>query len=114
MSKTISFEVPRKGADNLTTTETGKVAIFQIADQKIKFVIQVCGLRGVQLTHYASGQTAVNRNAIASMKLRLWKSSPNGCTTDREACRLCLEATEQRVGAVKMLTSMASAPIINH
>ena len=109
--KTIEFQVPVKGGK--TRTETGKVAIFQIANQKIKFVIQDCGLRGVQLTHFASGMTAVSLAAIAAIRISLWAQSFNGCVTDREACRKGLEKTEGRVGATRMLTTMASAPIIN-
>lgn len=109
--KIINFEVPVKGGK--TRTETGKVAIFQIADQKIKFVIQDCGLRGVQLTHFASGMTAASRETIAAIRVSNWAKSFNGCINDREACRQALGKAEAKVGAARMLVVMASAPIIN-
>ena len=105
MSKNISFKVPRKGAADLTTTETGKVVIFQIGDMKIKCVIQDCGLRGVQLTHWASGQTMCNLDAVGYRRGSKYN--------DREACRQALGAAERRVGAGKMLAVILAAPVIN-
>ena len=119
MSKTIEFNVPVTSKGTFTGpktgeyTRTGTIVIFQIANQKIRFVIQDNGLKGVLLAHHASGMVACNADAVRSVKLRNWRSSANGCTSDREACRQALEAVEKRIGAAKMLTTFAAAPVIN-
>ncbi|MCP3671523.1 MAG: hypothetical protein GY814_14055, partial [Gammaproteobacteria bacterium] len=99
---------PKTGED----TRTGNIAIFQIGDQKIRFVIQDCGA-GVLLAHYASGKVAANADTIRSIQLRNYRSG-SGFITDREACRRALEALEKRIGVAEMLTAFTAAPVINH
>ena len=111
MSKITRIEVPVKG--NKFVQKTGKVAWFQIGGQKIKFFIQDCGLKGVALTHFASGSLVANERIIAAIRVSNWAQAFNGCISDREACRQALCNLEKKHGLSHLLTVMASAPKIN-
>ena len=109
MSKNIQIQVPCKG--NNTRTVTGQVAWFQIGSQKFKFFIQSDGLRGVQLTHFASGLTVANAATLSSIRI----ASMHGGTvvTDREACRQALGKIEKKHGLGKFIAQLSHVDVIN-
>lgn len=113
MSKITTIMVPAIGPNKkeVLVERSGQVAVFQIGGQKIKFFIQSCGLKGEQLTHWASGQTVVNTTGINAIKVR----SMHGGTvyTTREACRQALGKIEAQMGAAAMLVKFATAKVVN-
>jgi hypothetical protein len=111
MTKETTISIPCKGGKFRDVT--GKVAWFQIGNEKIKFFIQNCGLKGVQLTHFASGMTVANDGVLNSIKISSIHGIVSSVYTDREACRQALEKIEKKVGLSAMITKLASAEIIN-
>ena len=110
MSKTIDFKIPR--SDGSIANAVGTVAVFQIGNEKIRFVMQSNGeFVGVSLVHHASGNIAVRHDTITMKKIR---HTHGGKTlTDREACRLCLEDLVDRIGEARVLSGIRAAKVIN-
>ena len=114
MSKTIEIKVPVKTKEGIKHhTRTGKVAWFQLGDQRIKFFIQDCGLRGVSLVHFASGSIVAKSEILAAKRIDNWAGSFNGCITDREACRQVLGDLEKKIGLPRIFSTLAGADVIN-
>jgi len=118
MTKEITYTVPitdqgtKSGSITGTATKFGNVAIFQIGNEKIRFVIQKNGeLIGPSLVHWASGSIMVNAQAIRSMKIRHHRSGSTLRT--REACRLCLEALEKKYGLARIMSTLREATVLN-
>ena len=111
MSKIIEIKVPVKGAKQRTVE--GQVAWFQLGNQRIKFFIQNCGLRGVQLTHFGSGLTIARPEVLAAKRIDNWAGSFNGCISDREACRQVLGDMEKKHGLPRIFSLIAGTNIIN-
>lgn len=106
----IEYKAPRHNAE--PSTESGQVAVFQIASQKIKFVTQKNReYIGPSLVHYASGQIAAKPEVLRSIKIRNMHGGKT--VTTREACRLALQDLEKRNGTGAMLTTLLAAPILN-
>jgi hypothetical protein len=108
---TIQYKVPRANCLK-PTDETGQVAIFQIGNQKFRFVIQKNReFIGPCLVHWASGQIVANPDVLKSIKIRNMHGGKT--VTTREACRLALQDLEKRIGTGKIIATLLAAPVIN-
>jgi hypothetical protein len=94
--------------------KTGYAANFKIADKVVKFVIQDVTDESVQLTHFASGYTAITDNSINARKLSLYVSNPYASKlSNREICEALLNEIIAKIGAEKLLAKFESVPVIN-
>jgi hypothetical protein len=112
----IAFNIPTKpkGARKVHMSEaTGRVAFFEIAGRKIKFILQN-GHDGKpeSLVHYASGFVFGRLNGP-----KLEYAVRNGCylsLSDRGAAETLIARAVESKGAEFVLGVIDAAPVINH
>jgi hypothetical protein len=109
----VPCKIPRKRKDNVKVeTKTGRVAYFDIAGQRIKFVLQHGhDAKPDCLVHYASGFVFGRFNEV---KLgEMLRYGHNHRIDDRRAAELLIARAVAAKGADFVLNVIAQAPVIN-
>jgi hypothetical protein len=95
-------------------TRRGNVAFFDIAGEKIKFVLQADNEgEATELTHYASGFVFGRLNPV-KVEYMVSRGTYSGQLTDRSAAEILIARAVDKLGADKVLATLKAAPTINH
>jgi hypothetical protein len=110
----VEFKIPCKGKRGAIEykTKSGNVAFFDVAGEKIKFVLQADSEgEATELTHYASGFVFGRLNPV---KVQHVVSRGSYCQlSDRSAAEILIARAIDRNGADKVLATLKAAPVIN-
>jgi hypothetical protein len=103
----VRFKVPvRKGAPD---TREGKLFRLLVGGKPVRFVLQDNGA----LAHWGSGYV-ITQSGVGAAKLeRMATLSQYTRTTDRLAAQIAVSQLAARMGADRLLNSIASVPVIN-
>jgi hypothetical protein len=111
----VEFKIPCKGKRGAIEykTKSGNIAFFDVAGEKIKFVLQADSEgEATELTHYASGFVFGRLNPVKVQHL-VSRGSYSGQLSDRGAAEILIGRAIDRIGADKVLATLKAAPVIN-
>lgn len=113
----VEFKVPcmvgkgkRAGVEQ--KTKSGKVAFFDVAGERVKFVLQAdSDGDATELTHYASGFVFGRLNPVKVSHMVARGSYVT--LSDRGAAEILIASAIARMGGEKVLATLKAAPVIN-
>lgn len=113
----IEFQIPRmvgkgKRATVEHVTKRGAVAFFDVAGQRVKFVLQADNEGdATELTHYASGFVFGRLNPVKVSHMVAYGSYVK--LSDRGAAEILIARAVASMGGEKVLATLNAAPVIN-